>query len=595
LCVFPCFHTSTSKQKMATMSASKVTLKLLIDKRTNRVVYGEAGKDFVDFLFTILSLPLGTATKLLSKENKMVGTLGNLYRSIEELSDTYIQPRQRKDRVLNPSVLYCPARVVRLFSDKGLPATMKFYRCSSSSCYSVTDEYHAICSNCKNQMGSTLQFVDMASTNGGTYVPKGEEGGFVKGAVPYMVMDNLEVKPMLTMSIMALFNKMNIKEVGSIEEKVIEVGMAEGLSLLKASLQTESVLTSVFLTVTKLLSKDMVGMMGSLRDLYQSFQGLIDTHILLPMCRRDLYKDRIMNPRIEYCPNSKITSLFSDQGLPAELVLKDGFVNGAATYMVMDNLEVKVMSTVFIMDLFNKKVIHLGTAEGLGLLKASLQTDSVLTTVFLGEPKNILLPCFHTFNNKLLTMASTSSDKVTLKLLIDKRTNRVVYGEAGKDFVDFLLTILMLPLGTATKLLSKDNNTMVGSLGNLYHSIECLSEVCFQMNPSKDRLINPMMDFCPSSRITSLFSDQGLRGQFFRDEGFVNGAATYMVTDNLEVKVMSTVFIMDLFNKMNIKEVGSLQEKVIHLGTAEGLGLLKASLQTEFVLTTVFLGKHQVV
>ncbi|CAN1284283.1 hypothetical protein LINPERPRIM_LOCUS18571 [Linum perenne] len=144
------------------MSASKVTLKLLIDKRTNRVVYGEAGKDFVDFLFTILSLPLGTATKLLSKENKMVGTLGNLYRSIEELSDTYIQPRQRKDRVLNPT------------GDK-----------------------------------------------------KGEEGGFVKGAVPYMVMDNLEVKPMLTMSIMALFNKMNIKEVGSIEEKVIELGMAE--------------------------------------------------------------------------------------------------------------------------------------------------------------------------------------------------------------------------------------------------------------------------------------------------------------------------------------------------------------------------------
>ncbi|CAN1284282.1 hypothetical protein LINPERPRIM_LOCUS18571 [Linum perenne] len=155
------------------MSASKVTLKLLIDKRTNRVVYGEAGKDFVDFLFTILSLPLGTATKLLSKENKMVGTLGNLYRSIEELSDTYIQPRQRKDRVLNPSVLYCPARV-GVAGDK-----------------------------------------------------KGEEGGFVKGAVPYMVMDNLEVKPMLTMSIMALFNKMNIKEVGSIEEKVIELGMAE--------------------------------------------------------------------------------------------------------------------------------------------------------------------------------------------------------------------------------------------------------------------------------------------------------------------------------------------------------------------------------
>ncbi|CAN1149771.1 hypothetical protein LINPERHAP2_LOCUS17202 [Linum perenne] len=193
-------------------------------------------------------------------------------------------------------------------------------------------------------------------------------------------------------------------------------------------------------------------------------------------------------------------------------------------------------------------------------------------------------------------MASTSSDKVTLKLLIDKRTNRVVYGEAGKDFVDFLFTILMLPLGTATKLLlSKDNSsTMVGSLGHLYQSIQGLSKACFQMHQYKDEFLNPRMDFCPSSRITSLFSDQGLRGQFFRDEGFVNGAATYMVTDNLEVKVMSTVFIMDLFKEMDIKEVGSIEEKVIHLGTAEGLSLLKASLQTESVLTTVFLGQPKV-
>ncbi|CAN1284274.1 hypothetical protein LINPERPRIM_LOCUS18571 [Linum perenne] len=232
------------------MSASKVTLKLLIDKRTNRVVYGEAGKDFVDFLFTILSLPLGTATKLLSKENKMVGTLGNLYRSIEELSDTYIQPRQRKDRVLNPSVLYCPARVVHLFSDKGLPATMKFYRCSSS-CYRVTDDCYVICPSCKAQMLNTLLFVDMASTNGVA------DEGFVNGAATYMVTDNLEVKVMSTVFIMDLFKEMDIKEVGSIEEKVIHLGTAEGLSLLKASLQTESVLTTVFLGQPKVGSEQM--------------------------------------------------------------------------------------------------------------------------------------------------------------------------------------------------------------------------------------------------------------------------------------------------------------------------------------------------
>ncbi|CAN1269350.1 hypothetical protein LINPERPRIM_LOCUS13549 [Linum perenne] len=42
---------------------AKVTLKLLINKKTNKVIFAEAGKDFVDFLFSILSFPLRTMIK----------------------------------------------------------------------------------------------------------------------------------------------------------------------------------------------------------------------------------------------------------------------------------------------------------------------------------------------------------------------------------------------------------------------------------------------------------------------------------------------------------------------------------------------------
>ncbi|CAN1269331.1 hypothetical protein LINPERPRIM_LOCUS13546 [Linum perenne] len=62
-----------------------------------------------------------------------------------------------------------------------------------------------------------------------------------------MVMDNLEVKPMSTISSITLLNKFNIQQVGALEEKVVELGMDEGLNLLKASLECKSVLTSVFL------------------------------------------------------------------------------------------------------------------------------------------------------------------------------------------------------------------------------------------------------------------------------------------------------------------------------------------------------------
>ncbi|KAJ0103575.1 hypothetical protein Patl1_06258 [Pistacia atlantica] len=64
------------------------------------------------------------------------------------------------------------------------------------------------------------------------------EGGFVKGVVDYMVMDDLEVMPMSTISGITLLNKFNVKDVDALAER--------GLKLLKASLECNSVLTSVF-------------------------------------------------------------------------------------------------------------------------------------------------------------------------------------------------------------------------------------------------------------------------------------------------------------------------------------------------------------
>ncbi|CAN1767707.1 hypothetical protein LINPERHAP1_LOCUS10369 [Linum perenne] len=197
-------------------TTTKVTLKLLIDKKSNKVLFAEAGKEFVDFLFSILSLPLGTVIRLLSMD-KMVGCLGNLYQSIEELGDTFIQQSTSKDIVLNPKVQY------------------------------FADNPQAICPGCNNRMNIGVTFVPKPAVGGNGGGNQKNEGGFVKGVVTYMVMDNLEVKPMSTISSITLLNKFNIQQVGALEEKVVELGMDEGLNLLKASLECKSVLTSVFL------------------------------------------------------------------------------------------------------------------------------------------------------------------------------------------------------------------------------------------------------------------------------------------------------------------------------------------------------------
>ena len=75
----------------------------MIDPLRQKVLFAEVGKDFVDFLFTLLPLPIGTITGLLNKEHGMVGCLGKLYNSVESLSDTYLlNPDLDRDVLLNP-------------------------------------------------------------------------------------------------------------------------------------------------------------------------------------------------------------------------------------------------------------------------------------------------------------------------------------------------------------------------------------------------------------------------------------------------------------------------------------------------------------
>ncbi|GLT88973.1 hypothetical protein SLE2022_069790 [Rubroshorea leprosula] len=63
-----------------------------------------------------------------------------------------------------------------------------------------------------------------------------------------MIMDNLEVRPISTISgITIMLNPFNVKDVGALEEKVVDVGMDQGVELPKMSLQTKTVLTEVFL------------------------------------------------------------------------------------------------------------------------------------------------------------------------------------------------------------------------------------------------------------------------------------------------------------------------------------------------------------
>ncbi|GJU10980.1 hypothetical protein Tco_1133376, partial [Tanacetum coccineum] len=83
------------------MATPKMTLKLLVDKKGQRVLFAEAPKEFVDFIFHIFSLPLGTLIEFIGSE-EMVGCLGKVKDSIESFHGTYLQPGVKKDNIFNP-------------------------------------------------------------------------------------------------------------------------------------------------------------------------------------------------------------------------------------------------------------------------------------------------------------------------------------------------------------------------------------------------------------------------------------------------------------------------------------------------------------
>ncbi|CAO2185705.1 unnamed protein product [Urochloa humidicola] len=73
--------------------------------------------------------------------------------------------------------------------------------------------------------------------------------GFVQGIVTYTVTDDLTVTPMSAISSITLLSTFGVTEtdISALQEKTVQLGYAEGLEILKASLRSKTVLTDVFL------------------------------------------------------------------------------------------------------------------------------------------------------------------------------------------------------------------------------------------------------------------------------------------------------------------------------------------------------------
>ncbi|KAB1226026.1 hypothetical protein CJ030_MR1G025243 [Morella rubra] len=167
----------------------------------------------------------------------------------------------------------------------------------------------------------------------------------------------------------------------------------------------------------------------------------------------------------------------------------------------------------------------------------------------------------------MATTTPRSCETISLTLTIDSSSDKVVFAEAGKEFVDFLFGLLQIPIGSMMGLLLDNGMVCVWSSLQIIPSTPRQS---FAFGPS----LNPV-----GSSVVQL-----------EEKGYVRGVVTYRVMDDLRVMPMPVMSTTTVLKTLNIKDVNSLQEKTVEVDIEKGLELVMVSLRSATVLTEVFLG-----
>ncbi|KAJ9550480.1 hypothetical protein OSB04_014525 [Centaurea solstitialis] len=643
----------------------EVSLKLTIDKKQHRVLFAEADKEFVDFVFSLLIIPLG-------KSN--VGCMPNIYRSVKNLKDNYMASGVDKVLLMNPN---SPVSFVSSPLPPSLiPPTIvldTYYKCLG--CVDTTFvslEYGVKCPRCSKFMFTPLTSETKSRSDAG-------RRGFVKGGVgKYMVMDDLSITHLdQSSSIINLLKKMNINSLDAVHERVVRVTTDKAQVLLElASTSSNTVLTNAFLDLKMEVSLKLMIDKKQHRVLFaeanKEFVDFIFGFLYIPMgkcnvgCMPSIYRSLrdfnddcmassvekrvLMNPKSpvpfvsSLLPTSMVQSpkpihktsqtsrCFDGISPPRDRRTKDagrkGFVKGGALrYMVMDDLSVTHLDqsssiinllkkmNINSLDAVEERVVRVTRDTAQVILELALTSNTVLTTLFLGEEAG-------SSSRKRVKKEFDFEMEVSLKLTIDRKQHRVLFAEADKAFVDFIFSLLIVPMGGSN----------VGCLPAIYQSVKNLKDGCMDSSSGKGFLMNPKspVPFISSllppplvPRTTDTFykclgcintpyvsSEYGVKcprcskymftpfvsekSPLAFGKGFVKGGELkYMVMDDLSVTHMdSPSSIIHLLKNMNLNSLDALEERVVHITKDQAQVILELALTSNIVLTNVFLGEE---
>ncbi|XP_068339553.1 uncharacterized protein [Pyrus communis] len=238
---------------MANTSVNTISLKALVDKEHNQIMFIESGNDFIDVLLSFLTIPMGTIIRLAPNQSEPleIGCMKNLYASVENMDVKHFRSKACRDMLLCPpngAEVHC--KNLKLKIDRSVPT--RYYTCSKSECPALSYSDGVRCECCGG-------WIHIRNERQLSAIQDGDF--FVTGLARLIISDDLQLMPPLTTESLPVFSELGVMNGSTTEEVTFNVGSDEVLKLLVCSLASKTPLTETLLNnkpIRKLSNENQV-------------------------------------------------------------------------------------------------------------------------------------------------------------------------------------------------------------------------------------------------------------------------------------------------------------------------------------------------
>ncbi|KAM2985685.1 hypothetical protein FF2_006055 [Malus domestica] len=218
-----------------------ISLKALVDKGSNKIIFIESGNAFIDVLLSFLTIPLGTIIKFGREHSAPVeiGCMNNLYSSVEEIDVSELRSDTCREMLLlprNAAESHCKNLVLQIDHNAKLTQYFGCSRCLKKTTRKLF-RYNpgaTLCGACYSLYGETTFSVDVGSA-------------FVKERARLLITDDLQLISPFSESIDSLFTNLGVTNRNTTEDLNLNIGVDEVVNLLISSLVSKTPLTETLL------------------------------------------------------------------------------------------------------------------------------------------------------------------------------------------------------------------------------------------------------------------------------------------------------------------------------------------------------------